>query len=51
MNPYTDPFAAKLIITGLCLVACAISFLLGRMSTWAFGQTEEETPQNEEGQE
>lgn len=48
---YTDPLIAKVTITGICLVACAVSFILGRMSTWAFGQTEKETSQNEEGQE
>lgn len=47
MNPYTNPFVAKLIITGICLCACAVSFYLGRLSTWIFDQTEDE---NNEGQ-
>lgn len=51
MNPYTDPFTAKLIIFGLCMSACAVSFFLGRLSIWAFDQTEENSSQNEEGQE
>jgi hypothetical protein len=42
----TDPFLAKLTITGICLAACLVSFLLGRLSTWAFDQTEQE--KNEE---
>lgn len=51
MTPYTDPFHAKLIIFSLCILACAVSFILGRISTWMFDQTEEESLQNEEGQE
>lgn len=47
MNPYTNPFIAKLIIIGLSLCACVISFYLGRFSTWIFDHTEDE---NEEGQ-
>jgi len=47
MNPFTNPFVAKLIITGLCLCACGVSFVLGRLSTWVFDQTDDE---NNEGQ-
>ena len=46
MTPYTDPFHAKLIIFALCISACAVSFILGRISTWIFDQTEGE--KNEE---
>lgn len=42
---------AKITITGICIAACIVSFYLGRLSTWIFDQTEDEVPQNEEGQE
>lgn len=42
----SDPFLAKMTITGICLAACLVSFILGRLSTWAFDLSEEET--NEE---
>jgi hypothetical protein len=43
MNPMTDPFAAKVVITAMCVFACAISFFMGRISTEMFA--DEETPE------
>jgi hypothetical protein len=46
MNPFTDPFAAKLVITGLCLLACAVSFVMGRLSSEMFA-SDDDSSQNE----
>ncbi len=45
MNPYTDPFTAKLFIFGFCISACAVSFFMGRLSSEMFA--DEETPENQ----
>jgi hypothetical protein len=45
MNPMTDPFAAKVVITAMCVFACAISFFMGRLSSEMFA--DEETPENQ----
>lgn len=45
MNPYTDPFTAKLVIFALCISACAVSFFMGRISTEMFA--DEELPKNQ----
>ena len=49
MNPMTDPFAAKLVIFALCVVACAVSFFMGRISTEMFA--DEDLPEQTEPKE
>jgi hypothetical protein len=49
MNPYTDPFTAKVVITALCVAACAVSFFMGRLSSEMFA--DEDLPEQTEPKE
>jgi hypothetical protein len=43
----TDPTLAKIVITGIAVLACVIAFFMGRISTKMFADEESPEPETE----